>query len=186
MIFSAFISTLSVEALSHIIGLSTSREVWLTLETLFSAQSQSRIMQLTQQVATLKKWVLSISAYYQKAQGFSDLLAAVGKPIEASEFVSNILAGLGVALACGKATVESRIGWALTLGSVGSGDRQINRWFVLLWTHLIKEHKTVEFVGRDEVLAGGQRGDKRIIFGTKTSKDVGDEFWCFNGFSNSN
>jgi len=38
--------TLYVEALPHVIGLSTSREVWLTLETLFSAQSQSRIMQL--------------------------------------------------------------------------------------------------------------------------------------------
>jgi hypothetical protein len=46
MIFSAIISTLSVEALPHIIGLSTSREVWLTLETMFSAQSQSRIVQL--------------------------------------------------------------------------------------------------------------------------------------------
>jgi hypothetical protein len=44
MIFSALISTLSIEALPHVIGLSTSREVWLTLETLFSAQSQSRIM----------------------------------------------------------------------------------------------------------------------------------------------
>jgi hypothetical protein len=67
MIFSAIISTLSVEALPNVIGLSTSREVWLTLETLFSAQSQSRIMQLKQQVATLKKGDFSISAYYQKA-----------------------------------------------------------------------------------------------------------------------
>jgi len=95
MIFSAIISTLSVEAGPHVIGLSTSREVWLTLETLFSAQSQSQIMQLKQQVATLKKGALSISAYYQQAQGFSHLLAAVGKPIEASELVSNILVGLG-------------------------------------------------------------------------------------------
>lgn len=46
MIFSAIISTLSIEALPHVIGFSTSSEVWLTLETLFSARSQSRIMQL--------------------------------------------------------------------------------------------------------------------------------------------
>jgi len=95
MIFSAIISTLSVEALPHVIGLSTSREVWLTLETLFSAQSQSRILQLKQQLATLKKGAQSISAYFQKAQGFSHLLAAIGKPVDASELVSNILAGLG-------------------------------------------------------------------------------------------
>jgi hypothetical protein len=66
MIFSAIISTLSVEALPHVIGLSTSREVWLTLETLFSVQYQFRILQLKQQLATLKKGALSISAYYQK------------------------------------------------------------------------------------------------------------------------
>jgi hypothetical protein len=95
MIFSAIISTLSVEALPHIIGLSTSSEVWLTLETLFSAQSQSRIMQLKQQVSTLKKGAQTISAYFQKAQGFSHLLVVVGKPIEGSELVSYILAGLG-------------------------------------------------------------------------------------------
>jgi len=47
MIFSAIISTLSIEALPHVIGLSTSSEVCHTLETLFSAQSQSRIMQLS-------------------------------------------------------------------------------------------------------------------------------------------
>jgi hypothetical protein len=67
MIFNAIISTLSVEALPHVIGLSTSREVWLTLETLFSAQSQSIIMQLKQQVSTLKKGAQTISTYFQKA-----------------------------------------------------------------------------------------------------------------------
>jgi hypothetical protein len=95
MIFNTIISTLSVEALPHVIGLSTSRGVWLTLETLFSAQSQSSILQLKQQLATLKKGAQSISAYFQKAQGFSHLLAAIGKPVDASELVSNILAGLG-------------------------------------------------------------------------------------------
>lgn len=95
MIFSAIISTLSVETLRHVIGLTTFREVWITLETLFSAQSQSRIMQLKQQVSNMKKGSQTISAYFQKAQGLSHLLAAVGKPIEASELVSHILAGLG-------------------------------------------------------------------------------------------
>jgi hypothetical protein len=94
MIFSAIISTLSVETLPHVIGLTTSREVWITLETLFSAQSQSRIMQLKQQVSNMKKGSQTISAYFQKAQGLSHLLATVGKPIEASELVSHILAGL--------------------------------------------------------------------------------------------
>jgi len=89
------------------------------------------------------------------------------------------------ALASGKTTIESRMRWALTLSSVSSGDRQINRWFVLLLVHLIGYHKPVEFIERDGVLAGGHRGDKMIIFWNKTYKDVGDKFWCFNGFANS-
>jgi hypothetical protein len=64
MIFRAIISMLSVEALPHVIGFSMSREVRLTLETLFSAQSQSTIMQLKQQLATLKKWAQTISGYF--------------------------------------------------------------------------------------------------------------------------
>jgi hypothetical protein len=46
-------------------------------------------------VSNMKKGSQTISAYFQKAQGLSHLLAAVGKPIEASELVSHILAGLG-------------------------------------------------------------------------------------------
>ncbi len=96
MIFSAIISTLSVETLPHVIGLTTSRDVWTTLETLFAAQSQSRILQLKQQLSNLKKGAQSVSAYFQKAQGFANLLAAIGKPIDNSELISHILAGLGV------------------------------------------------------------------------------------------
>jgi hypothetical protein len=46
IIFSPIISTLFVETLPHVIGLTTSQEVWVTLETLFAMQSQSRILQL--------------------------------------------------------------------------------------------------------------------------------------------
>jgi hypothetical protein len=96
MIFSAIISTLSMETLPHVISLSSSREVWITLETLFAAQSQSRILQLKQQLSKLKKGAQSVSAYFRKAQGFVNLLAAIGKLIDNSELISHILAGLGV------------------------------------------------------------------------------------------
>jgi hypothetical protein len=69
--------------------------MFVTLETLFAAQSQSRILQLKQQLSNLKKDAQTISAYFQKAQGIANLLAAIGKPVEDSELISNILAGLG-------------------------------------------------------------------------------------------
>jgi hypothetical protein len=43
----------------------------------------------------LKKDAQTVSAYFQKAQGIANLLAAIGKPVEDSELISNILAGLG-------------------------------------------------------------------------------------------
>jgi hypothetical protein len=46
-------------------------------------------------LSTLKKGAQTIFAYFKKAQGFSHLLADVGKPIEDSELVSHILASLG-------------------------------------------------------------------------------------------
>jgi hypothetical protein len=42
----------------------------------------------------MRKGSQTISAYFKKAQGFSHFLAVIGKPIEASELVSHILAGL--------------------------------------------------------------------------------------------
>jgi hypothetical protein len=84
-----------VETLPHVIGLTTSWEVWVTLETLFAVLSQSWILQLKQQLSNLKKGAQTVSAYFQKAQGIANLLAAIGKPIEDSELISNILVGLG-------------------------------------------------------------------------------------------
>jgi len=95
IIFNAIISTLSVETLPHVIGLTTSREVWVTLETLFATQSKSRILQLKQQLSNLKKDAQTVSAYFQKVQGIANLVAAIGKPVEDSELISNILARLG-------------------------------------------------------------------------------------------
>jgi hypothetical protein len=43
----------------------------------------------------LKKGTQTVIAYFQKGQGFANLLAAIGKPIEDFELISNILAGLG-------------------------------------------------------------------------------------------
>jgi hypothetical protein len=42
MIFSAIISTLSVETLPHVIGLSTSREIWITVVVFIEESEASR------------------------------------------------------------------------------------------------------------------------------------------------
>jgi len=67
--------------LSSIVStLSSSRNVWLILETLFSAHSQAHIVQTRSQHATLKKSFETTADYFEKAQSFAHTLAAVGQP----------------------------------------------------------------------------------------------------------
>jgi len=64
--------------------------VWLTLEQLFSFQSQARIIcNLEERFSTRP-----IANYFQKAQSLANMLAAIGQPLQESEIVSYILAGL--------------------------------------------------------------------------------------------
>lgn len=81
MIPSAFISSLSEGVLPHVVGLNSSREVWLTLEKRFSSQSQAHIMQTRYRLATLKKGSRPIADYFQKAQSLAHMLAAISQPL---------------------------------------------------------------------------------------------------------
>jgi len=54
LIMSAVISSLSVEILANVVGLRTSREVWVDLEKMFASQSNTRVMQTRYQLGTLK------------------------------------------------------------------------------------------------------------------------------------
>ena len=55
LILSALISSLSEKVMTHVVKCTTSRDIWLTLERMFTAQSRARAMQLHYKLATLKK-----------------------------------------------------------------------------------------------------------------------------------
>uniref|UniRef100_A0A2N9HBX8 Reverse transcriptase Ty1/copia-type domain-containing protein n=1 Tax=Fagus sylvatica TaxID=28930 RepID=A0A2N9HBX8_FAGSY len=95
LIMSALISSLSENILAHIVKCGTSREVWLTLERMFTSQSRARTMQIHYQLATLKKGDSSVADYFHKFTGLADTLAAVDHPLHDFELVSFLLAGLG-------------------------------------------------------------------------------------------
>jgi hypothetical protein len=94
LILSVIISTISEDILVHIVGLHTSRDIWITLEKMFAAQSKARIMQIRYQLTTLKKGALSVADYFQKVQTLAHTLAAIDEPLKESETISYILAGL--------------------------------------------------------------------------------------------
>ncbi|KAL5766925.1 hypothetical protein ACOSP7_017542 [Xanthoceras sorbifolium] len=63
------------DLLPELVGCSTVREVWSTIERLFSTLSKAGLMQLKLQLQTLKKGGLGMSEYLMKKKGIFDTLA---------------------------------------------------------------------------------------------------------------
>ena len=95
LIMSTLLSSLTEGVLTQVVGCTTSRDLWMALERMFTSQSRARIMQIHYQLATAKKGGSSISDYFQKFKGLADTLAAAGQPLNDFEIVSYLLAGLG-------------------------------------------------------------------------------------------
>jgi hypothetical protein len=66
VVLSALVSSLFENILAQMVGLSTSREVWVALERMFAFHSFARAIQTRQFLASTKKGNLSISDYFQK------------------------------------------------------------------------------------------------------------------------
>ena len=96
LILSALISSLSEKVMTHVVKCTTSRDIWLTLESMFTAQSQARAIQLHYKLATLKKRGTSITDYFHTFTGLVDTLVAIGQPVNESEALSFLLARLGL------------------------------------------------------------------------------------------
>uniref|UniRef100_A0A2N9GNC7 Retrotransposon Copia-like N-terminal domain-containing protein n=1 Tax=Fagus sylvatica TaxID=28930 RepID=A0A2N9GNC7_FAGSY len=94
LLLSILVSTISESLVPSLVGRSSSRDVWLTLEKMFSSQSRAQIMQTRYHLATLKKGNMSIPDYFQKAKSYADLLASIGQPIHDNDLITQILAGL--------------------------------------------------------------------------------------------
>jgi hypothetical protein len=95
LIISVLVSTLSDSYVSHVVGCTTSRALWESLEKMFASQAHVRIMQVHFQLATLKKGNSSVTDYFHKLKNLSDTLAACGQPLNDFEAVSFLLSGLG-------------------------------------------------------------------------------------------
>jgi hypothetical protein len=89
------ISSLSETILAHVVKCSTSHDVWLTLERMFTSHSHARIMQIHYQLATLRKGDSPIADYFHRFTNLADTLAAVDHPLNDIEMISFLLAGLG-------------------------------------------------------------------------------------------
>jgi hypothetical protein len=94
LVLSILISTITENVIVHAVKCTTARELWVTLDTLFTSKVRARTMHIHYQLATLRKGNMSITEYFEKFTGLADILAAVEQPLNDFDHVSFLLAGL--------------------------------------------------------------------------------------------
>uniref|UniRef100_A0A2N9I3R3 Reverse transcriptase Ty1/copia-type domain-containing protein n=1 Tax=Fagus sylvatica TaxID=28930 RepID=A0A2N9I3R3_FAGSY len=73
--------TLSEEALGHVVGMTTAREVWTSLEVAYLQATKEREIQLKRQLQMPKKEGTSLGEYLMQFKSICDNLAAIQKPV---------------------------------------------------------------------------------------------------------
>lgn len=88
-------ASLTEEAFSEIVGLSTARQIWVALEAAYSNSSVERIQNLRDQLRQLLKGNSTVAEFGRKFKSICDQLAAIGHPVDESDKVHWFLCGLG-------------------------------------------------------------------------------------------
>jgi hypothetical protein len=96
MLLSWLFSSITEEIFPYVIGLTSSREVWMALENSFGSISQNCLLQLHIELQELKKNDISISQFLQKTKALSDELRAAGKPLSPADFNAIIYRNIGL------------------------------------------------------------------------------------------
>ena len=71
------IFSLTETVLAHVVGLTTSRDVWCSLKRIFTSPSRARVQQLKYQLYTIKMGTSSMSKYIQSVKSIVDNLTAL-------------------------------------------------------------------------------------------------------------
>ncbi|KAL5722651.1 hypothetical protein ACHQM5_006144 [Ranunculus cassubicifolius] len=88
------LSSLSETVLAQVVGLNTSRDVWVALERHYSSKSKSRILHLRRELHNLKKGSKTMQQYFLQAKQIADNLAASGNKLSDVDLQYTILTGL--------------------------------------------------------------------------------------------
>ncbi|KAK1620240.1 hypothetical protein QYE76_025757 [Lolium multiflorum] len=89
-VMSYLLNSLSPDILAHTVGLESSAQVWLKINTMFSTAYRSKVNNLRDALNSTKKLELSATAYFAKMKGFCSELTAMGKPVDDDELVGYI------------------------------------------------------------------------------------------------
>ncbi|XP_011032772.1 PREDICTED: uncharacterized protein LOC105131470 [Populus euphratica] len=94
-ILSLLLSSLSEEAMAVTLGLTTSRDVWLALERVFSHGSKTRERRLKVELPLMKKGSQTVAEFSGDFKNLCDQLLAIGRPVDETDNSQWFLRGLG-------------------------------------------------------------------------------------------
>jgi len=92
--FSAYFFPPSEEAMAVTVGLTTSRDVWLALERVFSHGSKTREIRLKVELQLMKKGSRTVAEFSRDFKNLCDQLLAIGRPVDET-YNSHFLRDLG-------------------------------------------------------------------------------------------
>lgn len=101
-------ATLTTPVFSLVLDLSSSREVWLSLEKCFTTLSRSHIHQLKDRLSTVDKGTKSMEDYLKQIKDLADQLAMASSPIHDEDLVFHVLHGLPEAYDAFKTSIRTR------------------------------------------------------------------------------
>lgn len=95
MLLSLIFSSLSEEAMSEVIGASTSRDAWLMLEEAFALKSKAREIRIKDSFQLIKRGSRTVFEYAREFKNLCDQLVAIGCSVDDTDKVHWFLRGLG-------------------------------------------------------------------------------------------
>jgi len=90
-----FFSSLTEESFAEIVGLSTTREVWLALETAFNHRSKAPEIHLKDELQLMKRGSRPVTHFARAFKSLYDQFHAIGRPVDHTNKVRWFLCGLG-------------------------------------------------------------------------------------------
>ncbi|KAL5861380.1 hypothetical protein ACOSQ4_002676 [Xanthoceras sorbifolium] len=89
------ISTLSQKVVGQVTKCKSSLEAWSKLENLYSQKSMAKILNLRQQLQTIRKGSHSVSDFVLKIKNIGDVLSAAGEEVSERDLLLSLMHGVG-------------------------------------------------------------------------------------------
>ncbi|KAJ0530434.1 putative transcription factor interactor and regulator CCHC(Zn) family [Helianthus annuus] len=100
-------ASLTEEALSITVGLTSARDIWVALEAAFCNTSVERVQNLRDNLRDLKKGDKTVAEFGRDFKAICDQLSAIGHPVDAMDQLHWFLCGLGTTFESFSTTIRA-------------------------------------------------------------------------------